>query len=59
VKRDFLILFLVCLAITVATAAWDPFGVLVPMLPIGLAGMWAARYGVFPPRPPAAPRRRA
>lgn len=59
VKRDFLILFLVCLAITVGTAAWEPFGVLVPMLPIGLAGVWAARYGVFPPRPPALPRRRA
>jgi hypothetical protein len=59
VKRDYLILFLVCLAITVGTAAWEPFGVLVPMLPIGLAGVWAARHGVFPPRPPAAPRRRA
>jgi hypothetical protein len=59
VKRDFLILFLVCLAITVGTAAWDPFGVLVPMLPIGLAGVWAARYGVFPPRRPAPTRRRA
>jgi hypothetical protein len=58
VKRDYLILFVVCLAITVGTAAWEPFGVLVPMLPIGLAGVWAARYGVFPPRPPAPPRRR-
>jgi hypothetical protein len=58
VKRDYLILFLVCLAITVGTAAWEPFGVLVPMLPIGLAGVWAARYGVYPPRPPAQPRRR-
>ena len=59
IKHRFLWLFLVCLAITVGTAAWDPFGVLVPMLPIGLAGMWAARYGVFPPRPVAQPRRRA
>jgi hypothetical protein len=59
VKRDFILLFLVCLAITVGTAAWEPFGVLVPMLPIGLAGVWAARYGVFPPRPSAQPRRRA
>ncbi len=58
VRRDFLLLFLVCLAITIGTAAWEPFGVLVPMLPIGLAGVWAARYGVFPPRPPAPPRRR-
>jgi hypothetical protein len=58
VRRSFLVLFLVCLAVTVGTAAWEPFGVLVPMLPIGLAGVWAARYGVFPPRPPALPRRR-
>jgi hypothetical protein len=58
VRRRFLWLFLVCLAIAVGTAAWDPFGVLVPMLPVGLAGMWAARYGVFPPRPVAPTRRR-
>ena len=42
--------------IAAGTAAWEPFGVLVPMLPIGLAGIWAARHGTFPPRPPA-PRR--
>jgi len=59
VRRRFLLMFLVCLAVTAATAAWEPFGVLVPMLPIGLAGVWAARYGVFPPRPVAGPRRRA
>jgi len=59
VRRRFLLMFLVCLAVTAATAAWEPFGVLVPMLPIGLAGVWTARYGVFPPRPVAGPRRRA
>lgn len=59
VRRTFLWIFLVCLAVTVGTAAWEPFGVLVPMLPIGLAGVWAARYGVFPPRVTTAPRRRA
>jgi hypothetical protein len=59
IKRQFLWMFLVCLAITAGTAAWDPFGVLVPMLPVGLAGMWAARYGVFPPRPVAPTRRGA
>ena len=59
VRRRFLLMFLVCLAITVGTAAWEPFGVLVPMLPVGLAGMWAARYGVFPPRPVVQPRRPA
>jgi len=58
VQRSFLVLFVVCLAIAVGTAAWEPFGVLVPMLPIGLAGVWAARYGTFPPRLPTTPRRR-
>lgn len=57
VKRQFLWMFLVCLAVTAGTVAFEPFGVLVPMLPIGLAGMWAARHGVFPPRPVAQPRR--
>jgi len=40
----------VCLAITVATAAANPFGVLVPMFPLGLVGLWGARHGVYPPR---------
>jgi hypothetical protein len=40
----------VCLAITVGTAAADPFGVLVPMLSLGLLGLWAARHGQFPQR---------
>src|SRR5262249_39220921 len=40
----------VCLVVTAATAAGEPFGVLVPMLPLGLAGLWGARHGVFPPR---------
>ena len=47
----------VCLVITVATAAADPFGVLVPMLPIGFVGLWAARHGTFPPRRAPVPRR--
>jgi hypothetical protein len=41
----------VCLVITALTASADPFGVLVPMLPVGLIGLWGARHGVFPPRP--------
>ena len=48
----------VCLAVTAATALAEPFGVLVPMLPLGLLGLWGARHGVFPPRrmPDAATR---
>lgn len=40
----------VALAAVFATAS--PFAVLVPMLPLGLAGLWGARHGVFPPRAP-------
>lgn len=40
----------VALAITAATAASDPFGVLVPMYSLGLVGLWGARHGAFPPR---------
>lgn len=40
----------VCLVVTVATAAANPFGVLVPMYPLGLVGLWGARHGTFPPR---------
>ena len=46
-----------CLVITIATAASDPFGVLVPMLPLGFIGLWAARHGTFPPRRGPSPRR--
>jgi len=41
---------LVCLAITAGTAAADPFGVLVPMMPLGLIGLWGARHGTYPAR---------
>ena len=40
----------VCVAVTAVTAVAEPFGVLVPMLPLGLIGLWGARHGVFPPR---------
>jgi hypothetical protein len=36
--------------IALATAWANPFGVLVPMLQIGLAALWGARYGTFPAR---------
>ena len=46
-----------CLLITIGTAAANPFGVLVPMLPVGFIGLWAARHGTFPPRATPGPRR--
>ncbi len=46
-----------CVLITIATAAANPFGVLVPMLPLGFVGLWAARHGTFPPRATSGPRR--
>lgn len=50
VQRAFLAMFVVCVVIAAATIVQEPFGVLVPMLPVGLAGVWAARHGTFPPR---------
>jgi hypothetical protein len=52
VQRNFVAMFTVCLLVAMATVVWAPFGFLVPMLPIGLAGTWAARHGTFPPRLP-------
>jgi hypothetical protein len=52
VQHQFLAMFGVCLLVAIATVVWAPFGFLVPMLPIGLAGVWAARDGTFPPRLP-------
>ncbi len=46
------------IAVAAGTAASNPFGVLVPMLPLGFNGLWAARHGVFPPRPVRDDRRR-
>jgi hypothetical protein len=40
----------VSVAIAGATATSDAFGILVPMLPVGLIGLWGARHGEFPPR---------
>jgi len=39
-----------CVLVAAATAVADPFGVLVPMLPLGFIGLWAARHGAFPAR---------
>ncbi len=40
----------VSLAIAAGTAVANPFGVLVPMLPLALVGLWGARHGRFPTR---------
>jgi hypothetical protein len=40
----------VSIVVAAATGAANPFGVLVPMLPLGLAGLWGARHGTYPPR---------
>jgi hypothetical protein len=42
--------FALSLAIAAGTAVGDPFGVLVPMLPLGFVGLWGARHGTFPAR---------
>jgi hypothetical protein len=42
-----------------ATAFTNAFGVLVPMLPLGFAALWGARYGTFPPRRTPQPARPA
>lgn len=40
----------VAVAAAGATAAAAPFGVLEPVLPLALAGLWGARHGSFAPR---------
>lgn len=50
VRRHLLGALGVCLAITAGTAKANPFGVLVPMLSLGLAGLWGARHGTYPAR---------
>lgn len=44
----------VCIVVALATAWANPFSVLVPMLPLGLAAFWGARYGTYPARRPPA-----
>jgi hypothetical protein len=40
----------VSVALAAATGTTDAFGILAPMLPLGLVGLWGARHGEFPPR---------
>ncbi|MDQ3946091.1 MAG: hypothetical protein M3357_13255 [Actinomycetota bacterium] len=51
VRRSLLGSLAVCLVVTAATASAEPFGVLVPVWPLALCGVWAARHGRFPPIP--------
>lgn len=52
VKKHLLGATAVSIVIAALTAANDPYSVLVPMLPLGMAGLWGARHGTFPPRKP-------
>lgn len=57
VRRALLGCLAVQVVVSVATASVRPFtsaafGILVPMLGMGLAGLWGARHGTFDPRPP-------
>ena len=64
VKRNMLGSLGVQTVVAIAAASVRPFtalafGLLAPMLGMGLIGMWSARHGEFRPRPPTPPRRRA
>ena len=48
VRRRLLGAFGVSVVAAAVTCWSDPFVVLVPMLPLGLAALWGARYGEFP-----------
>ncbi|MFN8035857.1 MAG: hypothetical protein U0V73_07985 [Acidimicrobiia bacterium] len=50
VRRHLLGSLVAGIGIAAVTASAEAFGVLVPMLPLGLAGLWGARHGTFPPR---------
>ena len=48
VRRRLLGIFAGSVVLAAATAWANPFVVLVPMLPLGFAALWGARYGTFP-----------
>ena len=50
VRRQLYLALAASVAIAAGTGTNDAFGILVPMLPIGLVGLWGARHGTFPPR---------
>ena len=55
VRRHLMGSLAVSVAVAIATVKANPFSALVPMLALGLPGLWGARHGTFPPR--RAPRR--
>jgi len=55
VRRNLYLALAASVVIAGATGTADAFGILVPMLPIGLIGLWGARHGTFPPRKDRAP----
>jgi hypothetical protein len=50
VRTQLMLAFGISVVVAFATAWANPFGTLVPMLPLGLVGLWGARHGTFPPR---------
>jgi hypothetical protein len=50
VRKQLMWAVVVSIVLGLATAWANPFGVLVPMLPLGFAALWGARYGTYPPR---------
>ena len=50
VRRHLLGSLALSVVVAVATVKANPFSALVPMLALGLAGLWSARHGTFPPR---------
>lgn len=50
VRRQLFAALAVSAVIAGATGTTDAFGILVPMFPLGLIGLWGARHGAFPPR---------
>jgi hypothetical protein len=50
VRRHLLGATVASVGIAAIMATANPFAVLVPMLPLGLVGLWGARHGTFPPR---------
>jgi len=59
VRRLLLGSFAATLLVTIVTAGAEPFGVLVPVLPLAFASLWASRHGTFAPRPLPPPKRKS